>query len=151
MGRLLVFFYGFQLISYLKVYLALKPANFDDFEDEVFKIVNFNMLKPENLVRIFYKDFTLEEWLYGKTSSYDSLASVLQFFILGFAILVVFVFFLLFLYIIRPLRNISITLFTKLRKKIFWNYILQSWMMALMSLLNSLSIRYILYNGYKEN
>lgn len=69
----------------MRVYLAPKPGNFDDFDKAIYDIVNFSMLKPENLVKLIDEDFTIDKLVYGMNlngeGESESILSGLQFYI----------------------------------------------------------------------
>lgn len=56
-------FLALQFAVYLKSMFIPMPANYDDFTEEVRKIVDFSLLKPESIIRLFYPKFDPKDYL----------------------------------------------------------------------------------------
>ena len=65
MNDLFSLFYSLQIACYLSIYSVQIPANAEMFISEFTKLIEFEFLNPEGLVRIFKPDFVLKEWITG--------------------------------------------------------------------------------------
>ena len=59
-------FYTLQIVCYLDYYMIPIPNNAEIFIEQFKSIIEFNILKPEPLIRLVYPDFTLHDFIKGK-------------------------------------------------------------------------------------
>ena len=54
-----------QVICYLSFYEVTLPSNSQIYRDQVTSLIEFDILNPEGLIRIFNPEFDLMKWIKG--------------------------------------------------------------------------------------
>ena len=120
------------MVCYLSTYDITIPSNADIYITQFTKLIEFDVLNPEGLIRIFDPGFKLKEFIVGKTRnqvSDDQEASIIYdlriwiFAAIGFLVGVI----VLALGIaIKNCRGKVKELLSKLKKKMVWNGVIRS-------------------------
>lgn len=63
--ELWVMFFTLQLCVYYSIYVITFPANTEVFVDEFRNLVEFKILNPEGIIKVFYPEFTLKKFMFG--------------------------------------------------------------------------------------
>jgi hypothetical protein len=59
-------FFTLQIVCYLKFYGVVVPTNVHVYRDQFVKLVEFNMLNPQKVVKMWKPNFDLMDWIRGK-------------------------------------------------------------------------------------
>jgi hypothetical protein len=59
-------FYALQIVCQLNIYSVAIPGNAEIMTEQLLSLIEFEMLNPEGLVKIFIPSFTLKDWLAGQ-------------------------------------------------------------------------------------
>jgi len=153
--RLWPLFFSLQLIAYINIFSFDTPAFTLIVLGELKSLVKFESLNPEGIVRVWNPDFVLLSWLIAKKkvlvthkNQMQSMLGDMEVYILigFFALLLVSMLFLLML--IPCCRNKVKELLLSIRKKTFWNGIIQYFNVAYIEItISCLTQLVMLVNG----
>lgn len=102
------------------------------FRDEFTKMVEFSLLKPEPLIKLFKPDFDILTYVKGKkimVVNEDQEASILKDLKVYMFLIVAFVFMIIVISIFRLVKSLRVKMEVKLnnlKKQMMWNGLIQS-------------------------
>ena len=130
------------MLCYLKIFATPLPVTAQIFNDEFVKIIEFDILNPEGIIKIFEKNFSMQKLLTGNPaadSSFPSLLNDMMTFIIMGCGFILFAFVLVFLYHIKKIKAFIIAKLKKLYEKTVWNGVIRSILIGYLKLLISVS------------
>ena len=108
MDRIWNLYFTLQIMCYITEYDTPLPGNAVIYLDEFTKLVEFEILKPEPLIQIFYPDFSLKECILGQNNNFvskDQEASLLDDFFIFILFGAVFVMVLLIMLLVKVFKK----------------------------------------------
>jgi len=125
-------YFTLQVICYLKIYDIPIPGNADIYVVEFTKLIEFDVLNPDGIIRMFNDDpnFKLLDWVQGKSSfNSDGSASImdeLRLYIMGAAVGLVFLVGMMILALLKRFQAKMIALAKNLYNKMIFNGMIRS-------------------------
>ena len=144
-------FFTLQIICYLSQYSITIPSNSDMFRDEFTKVIEFSLLEPEPLIKLFYPEFDLMEFIKGgkvMVTDKDQDASVLKDMKIYLFIAAGAVFVVLTLLIFKLVQRFRAKIEEKLndaKKKFMWNGMIQSIDITYIEILLTVGTQFSMY------
>lgn len=132
MQNLWSLFFTLQLICYMKIYTFSVPSNTEMIVKEVTKIIEFEILNPQGIVRLFYPKFKLTDLLFKedenslKPDYARSLLEYMQIYIVFVCLFAIVLVLLLILALIRKIREKIMIKLDAVKKKMLFNGIIRS-------------------------
>lgn len=152
--RLWVMFFTLQMMTYLIIWESLVPANFLDFNQAMKSIFDFEYLKVQSLIKIWYPDFSFGKMINAGKEKIKG-ESLLDNLIVYISLFVGFMLFFILIMIAKTLvtkHKKAIDLYLReLKFKIFWNGIIKVLCVSLLPTLQTMSAKAVLLETMKED
>lgn len=131
LNELWTLFFTLQIICYLEIYDTAIPPNADIYVAEFKKIIEFDMLNPEGIIRIFDPEFSIKAIMTPKTASVTdaapkSMMDDLKMFVFALILALVVITGLCCLSRIERFKGFVIKTLVGFKKKFFFNGLLRS-------------------------
>ena len=134
------------MLCYLKIFATPMPITAQIFNNEFIKIIEFQILNPEGLIKSFVdENFSMKKLINGDpTNDKPSLLSELVIYaIIGVIFLIIVLLFSL-LYFCKKFRAKVVEKLNKIKDKMIWNGIIMSVIVAYLKVMAAASTQIIL-------
>lgn len=144
-----------QLCCYVEIYNIPLPSSGEAFNKEFLNLIEFEILKPEGMIKAFNPEFSLNNFLQGKSqnegeSEQRSFTADSMLMIMGLVLVNAIALFFFLMKKIPRLKTLITKLVLKIKKEMIWNGIIQAVYVAFYKLLVDIEVQIMYWQQGKD-